>query len=134
MNQDSKEIIARLLQGSEAGIEKKTTIERLGGQVTIKNSDFIQIDKDCQLDENDSIREVTIFNIKVFACGCKANGRENFGGVDYMGNLTCNKHFYRCIRCRRPLSTITVKPINGYCYCARCARIVKFLRFLGLKK
>ena len=134
MNQDPRELLARLLQDSQAGIEKKKTVERIVGQVTLENSDLIQIDKDSHYGENDGIHEVNTINIKVFACGCKVQDRSNWGGIDYKGNVCCIRHFYRCVRCRRPLSTLTVKSIHGYCYCARCARIVKFLKFLGLKK
>jgi hypothetical protein len=131
---DEKEKFLRILQNSQAGLKRKTVVEKVGSQVTSKDSDLIQIDTDSCLDEGGGIKEVDIFNIKVFACGCKVDGRSNFGGIDYKGNIVCSRHYYRCIRCRRPLSTLTVKPIKGYCYCARCARIVKFLKFLGLKK
>jgi len=133
VNSNEGEILKRLLQNSLSGIERKTTIEKISGQV-IKDGDLIQVDKDSHLDERGGIREIDIFRIKVYACGCRVDGRTNFGGVDYKGNIVCVKHYYRCVRCRRSLSVLTVKPINGYCYCARCARIVKFLRFLGLRK
>jgi|GEM_PF-3272767 hypothetical protein len=126
--------LERLLQNSQAGIEKKTIIERLSGKIADGSEDFIQIDKETQLESDGTIREISVFKIGIYACGCKSNGRSNFGGVDYKGNIVCAKHFYRCVRCHRPLSVLTVKSIKGYCYCARCARIVKLLRFLGLKK
>ncbi len=134
MTQEEQEKLFMLLQNSQSGIEKKTTVEKITGQISLDDGDIIQIEKNCILDENDNIREDTVFNVKVFSCGCKANGRSNFGGIDYKGNVACVKHFFRCVRCQRPLSTLTVKSIKGYCYCARCARIVKFLGFLGIKK
>jgi hypothetical protein len=134
MTQEEQEKLLMLLQNSQSGLEKKTVIERITGRVKLKDGDLIQIDKDCFLDENNAIREINVFNVKVFSCGCKADGRSNLGGVDYKGNVVCIKHFFRCVRCQRPLSTLTVKSIQGYCYCGRCARIVKFLKFLGIKK
>lgn len=134
MNQDPKELLMRLLQNSQSGIENKRTIERVCGEVKHENGDLIQIDKECYLDETGGVREVNITNIRVYACGCKVEGRANFGGMDYKGNLVCVRHFFRCIRCRRPLSILTVKAINGICYCSRCVRIVKIKRFFGLRK
>jgi hypothetical protein len=134
MNEQEKAALERLLQSSLTGIEKKTIIERLTGRIVKDGDDFIQIDKESKLDEDGSIREFNIFSVRIYSCGCKSTGRSNFGGVDYRGNVVCNKHYYRCLRCRRALSILTVKPIDGICYCARCSRVVKFLRFLGLKK
>jgi len=134
MTQEEQEKLLMLLQNSQSGLEKKTTIEKITGHISLEDGDMIQVEKNCFLDENESIREISVFNVKVFSCGCKADGRSNLGGVDYKGNVVCNKHLFRCIRCQRPLSTLTVKTIQGYCYCAKCARIVKFLRFLGIKK
>lgn len=132
--QDSKNLIARLLQDIQSGIESKKTIEKINGQVTIDDAELIEIIKEAHLGANGGIEEKNIINIKVFACGCKVQDRTNWGGIDYKGNICCIKHFYRCVRCRRPLSTLTVKPVNGFCYCARCARIVQLKKFLGLKK
>jgi hypothetical protein len=134
MNEQEREMLAGLLQNNLSGVEKKIIIEKISGRVVQDGDDLIQIDKDCHLDESGGIREINIFRIKVFACGCRADGRNNLGGVDYKGNIVCSRHFYRCIRCRKPLSSLTVKSINGFCYCARCHRIVKILRFFGLKK
>jgi hypothetical protein len=134
MNPHDHTDLERLIRNSVSGIERKIIIERLGGQITKDGDDLIQIDKDCQCDDNGVIQESNIFNIRFYACGCRADGRKNFGGVDYLGHVVCSKHFYRCIRCRRPLSIRTVKPLDGICYCAKCRRIVKLLRFLGLKK
>jgi hypothetical protein len=133
-NEDENERLVRMLMDSLSGIEKKRIIERITGTVVRNNDNLIQIDKESQLDRDGGIRQVDTFNLKVFACGCKSDGRGNWGGVDYRGNITCAKHFYRCIRCRRPLSSLTVKPIKGIAYCARCRRVVRFLRFFGLKK
>jgi len=134
MDQQEMDKLLKILQNGVEGIERKTTIEKITGHISLEDGDMIQVEKNCFLDENDSIREVSVFNVKVFSCGCKADGRSNLGGVDYKSNVVCNKHLYRCIRCQRPLSTLTVKSIQGYCYCVRCARIVKFLRLLGIKK
>jgi len=131
---EEQEKLLRILQNSHSGLEEKTTTERICGQVTQEDNELIRIDKNSHMTENGGIREVNIFNIRTYACGCRVDGRANFGGVDYKGNFVCSKHFYRCIRCRKALSILTVKPIRGYCYCRRCARIVKFLRFIGLKK
>jgi hypothetical protein len=133
-NEDENEKLLKMLLDNLSGIEKKRIIERITGRVIQENDDLIQIDKESQLDETGGIRQVDTFNIRVFACGCKSNGRSNFGGIDFAGNVACSKHFYRCIRCRRPLSSLTVKPIHGIAYCPRCKRVVKFLRFFGLKK
>lgn len=134
MNEQEREQLERLLQNTFTGIERKTIIERIGGRVAKDGDDLIQIDKDCRLDESGGIQESNIFNIKFYACGCRADGKQNFGGVDYKGNIVCSKHYYRCIKCRRSLSILTVKPIDGICYCSKCARVTKILRFFGLKK
>ena len=132
-NPNERERMIRLLQDSLAGIEHKTTVERLGGMI-MNGEDLIQIDKDSHLGEGGGIREVQTFNVRVYSCGCRADGRSNFGGIDYKGNVACQLHWFRCIRCRRPLSTLTMKAIHGVAYCKRCYRISKFRRFLGLKK
>jgi len=134
MTREEQEKLIMLLQNSQSGLERKTTVEKITGQINLEDGDLIQVDKNCFLDENNSIQEVNVFLIKTFACGCKADGRSNLGGVDYKGNVVCIKHLYRCVRCQRPLSTLTVKSIKGYCYCAKCALIVKFFKFLGIKK
>jgi len=133
-NEDENERLLKLLLENLSGIEKKRIIERITAGAIKVDDNLIQIDKESELDETGGIRQVDTFNIRTFACGCKSNGRSSLGGVDYKGNVVCTKHFYRCIRCRRPLSSLTVKPIHGIAYCPRCKRVVKLLRFFGLKK
>lgn len=132
-NPNEREQMIRLIQNSLAGIEHKTIIERLGGRI-VDGGDLIQIDNECRVEEGGGLREVNVFQIKYYSCGCRADGRSNFGGIDYKGNVACQLHWFRCIRCRRPLSTLTMKAIHGVAYCKRCYRISKFRRFLGLKK
>lgn len=134
MRESNRERLERVLSNSLSGIENKVIIERVVGKVVKEGDDLIEIEKQCQLDENGGIQEIHIFKIKTYACGCRANGRNNFGGIDFKGNVVCAKHYYRCIRCRKPLSILTVKAINGIAYCPSCARITKILRFFGLKK
>jgi hypothetical protein len=131
-NPAEREEMIRLLQGSLAGIEHKTTVERLGGMI-MNGEDLIQIDNDSHLAEGGGIREVQTFKIRVYTCGCRADGRTNFGGIDYRGNVACSRHFWRCLDCLRPLSILTVRTINGVAYCRRCYRIEKLKRFFGLK-
>lgn len=134
MNEQQRAMLEQLIQNARSGLEKKIIIERLSGKAVKDGDDLIQIDKESYLESDGNIKETNIFKIRTYSCGCQAFGRNNFGGVDHKGNIVCKRHFYRCIRCRRPLSVLTVKPIDGICYCARCRRIVKFLRFFGLKK
>jgi hypothetical protein len=134
MNEEEREKLERLLRSSLSGIEKKIIIEKLTGRVIKNGEELIKIEKESRLDGDGGIKTIDVFKISVFACGCKADGRRNFGGIDYKGNVVCNRHYYRCLRCRKPLSILTVKPINGIAYCERCSRIVKILRFFGLKK
>ena len=58
MDEHERAELERLLQNSQAGIEKKTIIERLSGKIADGNDDFIQIDKETQLENDGTIREI----------------------------------------------------------------------------
>jgi len=117
MNPDYIERLRALLS-SQA--ESKTIIERIIPGSIKHNNKMIEVNVTGGL-ENGSLTEKTIFNVPVYDCGCKSEGRSNLGGIDYKGNIVCVKHFFRCGRCHRPLSILTVKPKNGRCYCGWCS-------------
>lgn len=121
MNQEDMEKLLKIL-GNQ--IESKNTTERLVTGSIKEDGNIFEVKKSSSL-ENGGITENTTFNLRILDCGCISHGRKNVSGVDYKGYVVCPRHFFRCLRCHRPLSIKTVKPQNGICYCSRCSFIRK---------
>ena len=122
MNQSDLDKLTQIL----SGIEKKKTVERISGKVINKNSEIIEIQQESSLDPDGGINDKTEFKLHLLSCGCVCQGRYDIGGVDWKGNVTCKRHFWRCHHCHRPLSPLTVRVINGVTYCAFCYWKIKF--------
>ncbi|MFA5033801.1 MAG: hypothetical protein WC614_12390 [bacterium] len=103
-----------------SGIERKNTVEKIDGTTVRESGKIIEIQQNSILGQDGAIEDTTTYSLHTLDCGCIAQSRQDIGGKDWKGNIVCRRHFYRCAHCFLPLSSLTVRVINGKCYCGPC--------------
>lgn len=123
-------LIEKLKIIGQSLISAKQTTEQISDEAMKPGDPAFQVESLSGVANGGLVEQIT-FKRKIFpGCGCICHDAKDIAGIDYKGNLTCKKHFYRCLRCRRPLSPKTVKAIKGYAYCEWCS-FVKKITFRG---
>ena len=103
-----------------SGIEKKNTVEQIDGATVRESGKTIEIQQNSQLGQNGGLEDTTTFTLHSLDCGCIPQSRMDIAGRDWMGFLTCKRHYWRCNHCNRSLSPKTVRVVNGRTYCGPC--------------